>query len=147
MTSKYTPKLTRNGVIFLNEFPQNLLRPHGQAETAPMEDVVFKRIKPTSCEWLKQPKVAMSEMADTLTKNMKMLSLTDRTTLLSIERESTYKKKLAPLLKYLENLNSKSFLALFIFFGSSMFVRFCVFFDLDLSLSFLSFYRWFFFFV
>ena len=61
-----------------------------------------------SCEWLKRPKVAMSEMADTLTTNMKMLSLTDKTTLLSIERVSAYQKKLAPLLKYLENLNSKS---------------------------------------
>ena len=50
----------------------------------------------------------MSEMADTLTTNMKMLSLTDKTTLLSIERVSAYQKKLAPLLKYLENLNSKS---------------------------------------
>ena len=59
-----------NGVLYLNQFPKNFLRPYGAVDQAPTEDVVFRRVSPASCEWLKRPKVAMSEMAETLTTNI-----------------------------------------------------------------------------
>ena len=60
--------------LFLNQFPKKILRPYGAVEQAPSEETVLKRVKPNSCEWLKRPKVAMSEMAETLTANMDMLA-------------------------------------------------------------------------
>ena len=96
-----------NGVVFLNQFPQIFLRPYGAIEQAPSEETVLKRVKPNSCEWLKRPKVAMSEMAETLTANMDMLA-TKESPLLSKSGVKSYKAKLAPLMKNLEHFNSKN---------------------------------------
>ena len=87
--------------LFLNQFPKKILRPYGAVEQAPSEETVLKRVKPNSCEWLKRPKVAMSEMAETLTANMDMLA-TKESPLLSKNGVKSYKAKLAPLMK---NLN------------------------------------------
>ena len=89
--------------VYLNQFPKNFLRPYGAVDQAPTEDVVFRRLSPASCEWLKRPKVAMSEMAETLSTNMDMLTR-KKSKLLSSDGVASYAKKLKPLL---QNLNKK----------------------------------------
>ena len=76
-----------------NQFPQIFLRPYGAVQQAPSEETVLKRVKSNSCEWLKRPKVAMSEMAGTLTANMEMLA-TKESPLLSKNGVKSYKAKL-----------------------------------------------------
>ena len=95
-----------NGVLYRNQFPKNFLRPYGAVEQAPTEDVVFRRVSPASCEWLKRPKVAMSEMAETLSTNMDMLTA-KKSKLLSSDGVA-YAKKLKPLLQNLKHLNTKN---------------------------------------
>ena len=60
-----------------------------------------------SCEWLKRPKVAMSEMAETLNTNMDIL-LNKQMTLLSKEGLQKYQRKLKPLVKSIANLDNKN---------------------------------------
>lgn len=69
--SRATP--SKSGVKFLKQFPKNFLRPYGPVEEAPDEDRVFRRIQNDSCEWLARPKVALSEFAETISSNMKIL--------------------------------------------------------------------------
>ena len=92
--------------VYLNQFPKNFLRPYGAVDQAPTEDVIFRRVSPASCEWLKRPKVAISEVAETLRTNMDMLTR-KKSKLLSSDGVASYAKKLKPLLQNLKNLNKK----------------------------------------
>ena len=58
----------KGGVGYFQQFPKNFLRPYGEVDPAPTEAVVFKRTQPFSCEWLTRPKIAMSELAETIRK-------------------------------------------------------------------------------
>ncbi|CAB3983008.1 Hypothetical predicted protein [Paramuricea clavata] len=72
--SKFWSKTSPKGaVLYLNQFLKNFLRPYGQQDEAPNEHTVYKRIKPASCEWLLRPKVATSELADTIQKSLETL--------------------------------------------------------------------------
>ena len=90
-----------------DQFPKNFLRPYVPVEKPPSEAIVFKRIKPISCEWLKRTKVAMSEMVETLNTNMDIL-MNKQTTLLSKEGMQKYQRKLKPLVKSIANLDNKN---------------------------------------
>ena len=72
-----------------------------------MEETVFRRVSPVSCGWLKCPKVAMWEMAETLTTNMQMLT-SKESKLLSGDGLATYAKKQQHLHENLKNLNTKN---------------------------------------
>lgn len=61
------------GVLYFNHFPSNYLKPYGQAAKKPDHETIMKRLHGMSCEWLKRPKVAMSELAATLNENMQLL--------------------------------------------------------------------------
>lgn len=61
------------GVNFFKQFSRQFLRPYGQVEKSPNDITVYKRIKPFTCQWLLRPKVALSELADTILKNYDVL--------------------------------------------------------------------------
>lgn len=66
------------GVGFFQQFTRHFIRPYGEAEGAPSPETVLKRLKPYSCEWLLRPKVALSELSDTVTKNMRIMTKKDQ---------------------------------------------------------------------
>ena len=117
MSSKYSPSKyspskkcsDSRGVLFLNQFPKNFLRHYGKVEGPPTTDVVLKRIKPDSCEWLRRPNVAMSELSENLTTNMELLDqMRTEGSLLSKKGVRLYKEALEPLLESVSKLNNKS---------------------------------------
>ena len=71
-TPPTTPKSPR-GVNFFQQFTRQFLPPYGEAEDAPTPETVFRRLQPFTCEWLIRPKVAGSEFAETLVKNLELL--------------------------------------------------------------------------
>lgn len=80
--SQFSPaKFSQNtprGVGYFQQFTRSFLRPYGEVEKAPSAETVFKRIKPFTCEWLLRPKVAMSEMSETLSKNIEIIADKDQ---------------------------------------------------------------------
>ena len=95
-------------LLFLKQFPKNFLRPYGKVEGPTTTDVVLKRIKPDSCEWLRRPNVAMSELSETLTTNMELLDeMRTEGSLLSKKGVRLYKEALEPLLESVSKLNNK----------------------------------------
>ena len=59
-----------HGVPFFNHFHKAFLRPYGKAESAPDSRTIFNRINARNCEWLCRPQVALSELAETMHKNI-----------------------------------------------------------------------------
>jgi hypothetical protein len=58
--SRLLNKSGAKGVVqYLNQFPKNFLRPYGRQDNPPTEQIVYRRIKPESCEWLVRPIVAI----------------------------------------------------------------------------------------
>ena len=57
------------GVQYYNQFPKHFLRPYGEIRDPVDEDTILKDIKPINCEYLCRPKIALSEMAETCSKN------------------------------------------------------------------------------
>ena len=62
------------GIQFFEHFPKNYLRPYGEAGQAPDVNAIFNRLKVYNCEWLIRPKVALSELAATMTGNLNVLA-------------------------------------------------------------------------
>ena len=100
---KHSPGATQ----YFNHFPSNFLTPYGMATAAPDGEKIMRRIHPVSCEWLKQPKVAMSEFADTMVQNMEWLNSEGKTLVDSFDI-ATVSEKLQPMLQALGQLNSKN---------------------------------------
>ena len=60
-------------------FPKNFLKPYGLVETPPHTLETIKRwIQPYSCEWLTRMQVALSELAESLSKNTELLTNSTR---------------------------------------------------------------------
>ena len=66
------------GVSFFQQFTRQFIRPYGEADGPPSPETVLKRVKPYSCEWLLRPKVALSELSETVTKNIKVITQKDQ---------------------------------------------------------------------
>ena len=77
------------------------------AAAAPDGEKIMRRIHPVSCEWLKRPKVAMSEFADTMIENVKWLNGDGKTLVDSFDM-GTVSEKLQPMLQALGHLNTKN---------------------------------------
>lgn len=73
MSQSYSRSPAKGAVQYLNQFPKNFLRPYGKQDKVPTEDTVFRRTKPESCEWLVRPKVAASELAETIEQSLESL--------------------------------------------------------------------------
>jgi hypothetical protein len=106
--SKFWSKTSPKGaVLYLNQFPKNFLRPYGRQEEAPNEDTVYKRIKPESCEWLLRPKVATSELADTIQKSLETLEEVSGRTLLRASSLVRFKTAFDGIQEHLPLLNTR----------------------------------------
>lgn len=57
---------TSPGPRYFNHYPTNFLKPYGLVDDPPQKGMICRRIHPISCEWLKGPKVAMSEFSETI---------------------------------------------------------------------------------
>ena len=73
-----TPEET--GVSFFQHFPI-MLCPYGIAYEFPKAQEAFSYLKSFTCEWLKRPEYAMSEMSDSITANLDILAESDCTVL------------------------------------------------------------------
>lgn len=95
------------GVGFFQQFPRQFLRPYGEADKAPPVETVMKRIKPFTCEWLLRPKVALSELSDTVLKNTNVIKSHSQT-ILTDEFAKLFQNYLKPINKHLANLHKDS---------------------------------------
>ena len=105
-TPPTTPKSPR-GVNFFQQFTRQFLRPYGEAKDAPTPETVFRRLQPFTCEWLIPPKVAASEFAETLIKNLELLHA-DQSELVSHDSISYLQQSLADLTNNLAPLRKES---------------------------------------
>ena len=93
--SPNTPQ-SPNGVQFFSQFPRSWIRPYGLADTKPPTAAKVLELKPFTCEWLLRPKVALSELAESVDKNLNHL-IDDNTGLLENEAKQNLHHSLAPL--------------------------------------------------
>ena len=94
-------------VSYFNQFPSNFLKPYGKADDVPDQDTLSRRTKPISCEWYLRPRVALSEFAETVTENLKLLTNKDLH-LVDIEKFASISEDVAPMLHALSRLNTKT---------------------------------------
>jgi hypothetical protein len=97
----------QGAVQYLNQFPKNFLRPYGRQDNPPTEQIVYRRIKPESCEWLVRPKVAISEMAETIQQNLEVLEEQTGGTLLRASSLVRFKTAFDQIADHLPLLNTK----------------------------------------
>ena len=57
------------GVQYYNQFPKHFLKPYGEIRDPVDKETILKDVKPINCEYLCWPKIALSEMAETCSKN------------------------------------------------------------------------------
>ena len=58
---------------FFNQFALNFLRPYGPAVPVPDDETIARRTNQVSCEWFLWLDIAMSEFAESITANLKIL--------------------------------------------------------------------------
>lgn len=61
------------GIKYYNQFAKNFMTMYGRAKPMPDVEGTLIRLQPYSCEWLRRPSVALSELSETLTENVKLL--------------------------------------------------------------------------
>lgn len=104
---KFAPKPTiPRAVEYWKHFPRNFLTMYGPAKPALIAEQVFKRLQPFSCEWLLRPKVAVSEMASTISGNCKLLN-ESKAKILDEKETRRLTDTFKPIVKSLERLNSQ----------------------------------------
>ena len=59
-----------DGVQLMHHLHKAFLRPYGKAESTPDKDTIARRINSRNCEWVCQPHIAISELADTAHETM-----------------------------------------------------------------------------
>ena len=91
---------------FFNQFALNFLRPYGPALPVPDDETISRRTNQVSCEWFLRPDIAMSEFAESITANLKILQK-DNLKLVKKAKFSTIANGIAPMLEALDRLNKK----------------------------------------
>ena len=64
---KQSPRTT--GVSYFNHFPRQCLRPYGEISQATPDNQMLDKATVINCEYLVRPKVALSELAETVSAN------------------------------------------------------------------------------
>ena len=107
-SSSYKTSLASpNAVQYVRQFPRNFLRPYGKVEDAPDSNLVFHRTKPDTCEWYTRPNIAVSELAETVHENLKIMQQDDAS-ILSTSAKECIEQHLAPLAQILQPFNAKA---------------------------------------
>ncbi|KAJ7359019.1 hypothetical protein OS493_019926 [Desmophyllum pertusum] len=101
------------GVNFFKQFTRNFICPYGEADSASEASTVLKWIKPFKCEWLTRPKVAVSELSDSVIKNVRLLQLymKEEECVLQPDFIQHTLSGLSPLMTSLEKLHKDALLA------------------------------------
>lgn len=67
MSEKKSPRST--GVSYFNHFPRQRLRPYGEINQPTPDNQMLDKASVINCEYLVRPKVALSELAETVSAN------------------------------------------------------------------------------
>ena len=57
------------GVQYYNQFAKHFLKSYGEIKECVEEEQILKHIQPINCEYLGRPKIALSEMGESCSKN------------------------------------------------------------------------------
>jgi hypothetical protein len=63
----------KNGIGWFYHFPKNFIPPYGPTKDELDEAKIIRRLFPSNCEYLKRPKIALSELAETVAENLNVL--------------------------------------------------------------------------
>jgi hypothetical protein len=99
-------KTKGEGVGYFDHFPKNYLRPYGATTTGLEDSTIFRRLIPSCCEFLKWPKVAFSEFAETVSETINALETMDNP-LLDAKQLSSLKKTVRKINNSLAKKNTK----------------------------------------
>lgn len=69
----YSPR-SLQGVSFFKHFPRQRLRPYGEIKEATPDSIMLEKATRLNCEYVLRPSVALSEMADTISSNVGILT-------------------------------------------------------------------------
>ena len=94
-------------VRFMAHFPHTFLKAYGRCYPLQTKQKFLYHLKPTNCEWLQRPKVAISEFAETITENLPVLERY-RGFLVHDEYLDQLNDFYEPIMENLNNLNSKN---------------------------------------
>ena len=61
-------------VSYFKQFPVNFLKPYGEAADSPTSATLERCLGPHCCEWYGRPDVALSELPETIHKNIELLT-------------------------------------------------------------------------
>lgn len=70
-SSSSTP--VRRGVQYQRHYPKSFVNAYGTAMQNPTQDDILSRVWEFNCEWVKRPKVGISETCQTLLENQRIL--------------------------------------------------------------------------
>jgi hypothetical protein len=104
--SPFSPNKSNSprGVGFFQQFSRQFLQPYGESDKAPSVETVFRRLKPFTCEWLLRPKVALSELSETIMKNVDILADEENEIVNSITMDK-FARRMKPVEKHLQQLH------------------------------------------
>lgn len=96
MSDKKSPRAA--GVSYFNHFPRQRLRPYGEISTPTPDYQMLDKASVINCEYLVRPKVALSELAETVSANKahlesELLALNTSKTITALE---DFKRAVAP---------------------------------------------------
>ena len=69
MSSKQNTPTKAYGVQWYNQYPKQMLKPYGELKDPLSEEEILDILKPINCEYFLRPKIALSEMSETVSKN------------------------------------------------------------------------------
>ena len=69
MSNKQSTPTKAYGVQWYNQYPKQMLRPYGELKEPLSEEEILDILKPINCEYFLRPKIALSEMSETASKN------------------------------------------------------------------------------
>lgn len=97
----------KKGVGYFDHFPKNFLKPYGATDKALDDATIFKRLIPGNCEYLKRPKIGLSELAETVRETIRMLENMNNPILKS-KCLNELKQAFSVIISSLEPLDTKS---------------------------------------
>ena len=96
----------KKGVGYFDHFPKKFLKPYGATDKALDDATIFKRLISGNCEYLKRPKIGLSELAETVRETIRMLENMNNPILKS-ESLNELKQAFSVIISSLEPLHTK----------------------------------------
>ena len=96
----------KNGVGYFYHFPKKFIPPYGPTKEELDEMKIIRRVLPSNCEYLKRPKIALLELAETVTENLNVLASSEYN-LVHRDHFNTLLESLANIRRCLTPMNNK----------------------------------------